>query len=690
MKNKQLSIFVSASLMLMFAVIFSQTAEAAIYSSLTVGSRGAQVTELQQTLTNLGFYNGPITGYFGGLTRAAVVKFQKANNINPAVGYFGSLSRAKLSQLAQGKPTTQPSAPLPPVSIKKLPTLPKAVKSSVSVNDVGTVTPKPKISFLERFFPVAHAFGTSRVFLYKSGSFPSQLFYYDLTTGEQRQLTSEGKEIYSASILDQVNSVVYATKNTNFGVTLKVLSLDNPSISKIISTTALGPINFSLGPDGRNFAYIDGGADGLTNYLVVKDLGTSDMPTIVKRPLPAGVTNVAELAWSPSGTTIYLLKRPNVSGGPEAIIEFYLKDQAGESFNEVVSADSYKSLLSMPFADGRLFYLSLANQTNPSGILVVEKNTNSGSIYNHTETLGATNYLVAPDVKKIYFHAAVNNDDPILASYNIVGFGQSSQEIIVSGSPQCNSGNCAQKFYSYNVSTKEVRELFTSQFSMDTSGPSDISKPNNPPVPSPITPVAPPVVLYPNGGEVLSWGQATSISWTPNSYTGYFDIFVRGIGSGNLYTVSQNVPAQAADRMSASWTPTQGNYEKDTQFVAKVCKSGTQICDESNSSFSIPNSYSKPIILYPNNGEVLQGGITQYISWTPQNNSGSFDVSIVGVYSGNSYSIAQNVPYVAADKISTSWIPTTGSYEKDTLFKARVCITGTTICGESNNFSIQF
>ncbi len=199
-----------------------------------------------------------------------------------------------------------------------------------------------------------------------------------------------------------------------------------------------------------------------------------------------------------------------------------------------------------------------------------------------------------------------------------------------------------------------------------------------------------PVVLYPNGGEVLNWGQQTWISWTPDSYTGYYDVSVRGIGSGNVYTISQYVPSKATDKLSVSWTPTQGNYEKDTQFVAKVCKSGTQVCDESNSSFSIPNSYAKPIILYPNNGEVLQGDIAQYISWTPQNNSGSFDISIIGIYSGNSYSVAQNVPYVASDKISTSWIPTTGSYEKDTLFKARVCITGTTICGESNNFSIKF
>ncbi|GEM_PF-4562192 len=469
-KNILVLFSVSAMIMLVVMVIASSTAQATIYSSLMVGSQGAQVRELQQTLTSLGFYGGQITGRFGNLTKAAVIKFQAANNITPATGYFGVLSRTKLNQFVQGKPTIQQTTPLPPVSIKKLPALPKTVKSAPSVNDVGTVTPRPKTSFLEKFLPVAHALGSSRVFLYKSGSLPSQLFYYDLTTGEQRQLTSEGKEIYSASVLDQVNSVVYSTKNTNFGVTLKVLFLDNPSLSKTISTTVLGPINFSLGPDGRNFAYIDGGADGLTSYLVVKDLSTSNMPTIVKRPLPAGAT-VADLAWSPNGTTIYLLKRPNVSGGPEAIIEFYLKDQGGQSFNEIVSADSYKSLLSMPFADGRLFYLSLADLTNPSGILVVEKNTNSGSLYNHTETLGATNYLVAPDVKKIYYHAAMNNDDPLLASYNIIGFGQSSQEIIVSGSPQCSSGNCTQKFYSYNVSTKEVKEIFISQFGYDTSGP---------------------------------------------------------------------------------------------------------------------------------------------------------------------------------------------------------------------------
>ncbi len=62
-------------------------------SNLTVGSRGQDVIELQTRLTAIGFYKGPITGYFGGLTKAAVTAFQKANGL-PATGYFGPMTRA--------------------------------------------------------------------------------------------------------------------------------------------------------------------------------------------------------------------------------------------------------------------------------------------------------------------------------------------------------------------------------------------------------------------------------------------------------------------------------------------------------------------------------------------------------------------------------------------------------------------
>jgi len=45
---------------------------------LKVGSSGDKVTELQYRLTELGFYNGDITGYYGEQTEAAYKRFQKA------------------------------------------------------------------------------------------------------------------------------------------------------------------------------------------------------------------------------------------------------------------------------------------------------------------------------------------------------------------------------------------------------------------------------------------------------------------------------------------------------------------------------------------------------------------------------------------------------------------------------------
>ncbi len=64
---------------------------------LSVGSTGNDVTELQKRLTTLGVYSGPITGYFGSLTQAAVDQFQGAHGIS-RVGYVGPTTRAALNQ----------------------------------------------------------------------------------------------------------------------------------------------------------------------------------------------------------------------------------------------------------------------------------------------------------------------------------------------------------------------------------------------------------------------------------------------------------------------------------------------------------------------------------------------------------------------------------------------------------------
>ena len=79
----------------------ASTASSYTYSSdLTVGSTGAAVTALQNQLGV-----SPATGYFGSITKAAVVAYQSANGL-PSTGYVGALTRAKLNASSSSVTTT--------------------------------------------------------------------------------------------------------------------------------------------------------------------------------------------------------------------------------------------------------------------------------------------------------------------------------------------------------------------------------------------------------------------------------------------------------------------------------------------------------------------------------------------------------------------------------------------------------
>lgn len=66
--------------------------------SLSVGSSNKDVTELQKKLTSLGLYLGPITGYFGQMTKASVLKFQTKYKISP-LGNVGPATRVMLNKI---------------------------------------------------------------------------------------------------------------------------------------------------------------------------------------------------------------------------------------------------------------------------------------------------------------------------------------------------------------------------------------------------------------------------------------------------------------------------------------------------------------------------------------------------------------------------------------------------------------
>jgi len=71
-----------------------------------VGSRGTEVTFIQQCLKNLGYFNGPVTGGFFNLTQSAVTRFQKARGL-AVDGIVGNNTRQALQQSCQsGTPRT--------------------------------------------------------------------------------------------------------------------------------------------------------------------------------------------------------------------------------------------------------------------------------------------------------------------------------------------------------------------------------------------------------------------------------------------------------------------------------------------------------------------------------------------------------------------------------------------------------
>jgi peptidoglycan hydrolase-like protein with peptidoglycan-binding domain len=59
------------------------------------GSRGTAVTNLQNRLKALGLFTGPVTGYYGDLTEAAVRNFQRSRNIQ-VNGIAGAQTQAAL------------------------------------------------------------------------------------------------------------------------------------------------------------------------------------------------------------------------------------------------------------------------------------------------------------------------------------------------------------------------------------------------------------------------------------------------------------------------------------------------------------------------------------------------------------------------------------------------------------------
>ncbi len=81
-------------------------------TNLTIGSTGPDVVALQQILISQGYLvmpSGVSLGYFGNLTKDAVIKYQTAKGISPASGFVGPITRASLTSDAASMTATSPT-----------------------------------------------------------------------------------------------------------------------------------------------------------------------------------------------------------------------------------------------------------------------------------------------------------------------------------------------------------------------------------------------------------------------------------------------------------------------------------------------------------------------------------------------------------------------------------------------------
>ncbi|MBI4234725.1 peptidoglycan-binding protein [Candidatus Peregrinibacteria bacterium] len=82
----------------------SNSSKTGYSGSLSLGMSGNGVLALQTELTKLNFFKGPITGFFGDLTKHSVFKFQQSQNLvksenDVGAGIFGPRTKDRLNEI---------------------------------------------------------------------------------------------------------------------------------------------------------------------------------------------------------------------------------------------------------------------------------------------------------------------------------------------------------------------------------------------------------------------------------------------------------------------------------------------------------------------------------------------------------------------------------------------------------------
>lgn len=106
---------------------------ASIDLNLKYGSRGGEVTELQEFLIDKGFLLGQSSGNFFSLTRRAVIAYQSSVGL-PATGYVGPMTRTKINDDLSQSNAPSISAEITETGTTTSPTTARASSAATSVH----------------------------------------------------------------------------------------------------------------------------------------------------------------------------------------------------------------------------------------------------------------------------------------------------------------------------------------------------------------------------------------------------------------------------------------------------------------------------------------------------------------------------------------------------------------------------
>lgn len=101
LKQPKLLNWVLISLSCLAVMTVLSTASPAL--AINKGDSGVEVTSLQESLKANGYYEGPVTGFYGSLTEEAVIKFQNSKGLVPD-GIAGSATQSALVSFKEEKP----------------------------------------------------------------------------------------------------------------------------------------------------------------------------------------------------------------------------------------------------------------------------------------------------------------------------------------------------------------------------------------------------------------------------------------------------------------------------------------------------------------------------------------------------------------------------------------------------------